>query len=115
MVSKKGIIIRNENTPTVHRDEINSIVDNLETKSFETIFCNTNLEAIDLIKERHDEILFIYLTNPIHNLEESTKEFIDFVNNNENYNHIQLFVRFPKEDNKNKYDWYDDFINFIKL
>lgn len=115
MGSKKGIIIRYKGAPSISRNELKSVVNSLETKTFKTIFCDTHSEAINLLKGMHDEILFIYLTNPLPNVDESTKEFIELINSNENYKHINLFVRLPKENKKNKYDWDDDFINFIKL
>lgn len=115
MGSRIGIIFRYEGAPSISRNELKSVVNSLETKTFKTIFCDTQSEVINLLKDRSDEILFIYLTNPLSNVDESTKEFIEFISSNENFKHINLFVRLPKEIKKSKYDWDDDFINFIKL
>ena len=115
MGSKKGIIIRYEGAPSISRTELKSVVNSLETKTFKTIFCDTQSEAVNLLKDIPDEILFIYLTNPLPNADESTKRFIDFINSNENYKHINLYVRLPHDTKKSKYDWDDEFINFIKF
>lgn len=115
MGSRIGIIFRHEGAPSISRNELKAVVNSLETKTFKTIFCDTQSEVINLLKDRHDEILFIYLTNPLSNVDESTKEFIEAISSNENFKHINLFVRLPEEIKKSKYDWDDDFINFIKL
>ncbi|MFX0039298.1 MAG: hypothetical protein ACFFCY_08185 [Promethearchaeota archaeon] len=115
MFDKIGIIIKDIKAPKVDSNEISSILSYFDTKSLDTIVCENIFEAKHIIKEKYKEIAFIYLTNPIPTLEEDIYDFIEFINKNENYKHIEFFARMPKKQKKNKYHWYDDFINYIKF
>jgi hypothetical protein len=115
VIDKLGIIIRNVNAPLVSSNEIKSILSSLGTNSVDTIICESISEAKYIIKEKHEEISFVYLTNPILSIEKATYDFIEFITNNKNYKHIEFFARMPKKQKGNKYKWDDDFINYIKL
>ncbi len=114
-MDKFGIIIEDENAPKVSSNEIKSILTYFDTKSLDTIVCENLIEAKSIIKEKYEEISFIYLINPIPNLKESINDLIEFINNNENYKHIEFFARMIKKQKENKYNWDDDFINYIKF
>jgi hypothetical protein len=104
---KKGIVISDDQTPEVGPSEW--------TDKFEKIFCKNVLETQKAIKESFEEIRFLYLTNPIPNIKKTTYKFIKFLKKNDKYKHIEIFIRFPKEQKVNKNKWYDNFINEIKL
>ena len=115
MFDKIGIIIKDKKAPKVNSNEMKSILTYFDTTSVDTIVCETIFEAKHIIKEKYEEITFIYLTNPIPTLEEEVCDFIEFINKNENYRHIEFCARMPKKQKENKYHWYDDFINYIKF
>ena len=93
MLNKIGIIIKNVKAPIVSSKEIKSILSNLGTNSIDAIVCKSFLEAKEIIREKYEEILFRYLTDPIPNIEKSTYNFIEFITNNMNYKHIEFFAR----------------------
>ncbi|MFX0007109.1 MAG: hypothetical protein ACFFA7_01050 [Promethearchaeota archaeon] len=115
MFDKFGIIIKDKKAPTVSSDEIKSILTYFNTNSLDTIVCENIIEAKDVIKEKYEEISFIYLTNPIPTLEDNVHDFVEFINNNENYKYIEFFARMPNKQKESKYRWDDDFIDFIKF
>ncbi|MFW9818137.1 MAG: hypothetical protein ACFFE5_00890 [Candidatus Thorarchaeota archaeon] len=115
MYDKFGIIIKDKKAPTVSSNEIKSILAYFNTKSLDTIVCENIIEAKSVIKEKYEEISFIYLTNPIPTLEENIQDFIEFINKNEHYRHIEFFARMPKKQKESKYIWDDDFISYIKF
>ena len=115
MLKKIGIIIKNVKAPIVSSKEIKSILSTLGTNSIDIIFCESFLEAKEIIREKYKEISFIYLTAPIPKIEKSIYRFVEFITNHVNYKHIEFFARMPKMKKESKYTWYDDFINFIKL
>jgi hypothetical protein len=112
---KFGIIIKDKKSPTVSSDEIKSILAYFNTKSLDTIVCENIIEAKNVIKEKYEEISFIYLTNPISTLEDNVYDFVEFINNNENYKQIEFFARMPTKQKESKYRWDNDFIDFIKF
>jgi hypothetical protein len=112
---KIGIIIKNAKAPKISPNEIRSILSYFNTKSLDTIECENIIEAKSIIKGKYKDISFIYLTNPIPTLEENMYDFIEFIYKNENYKHIEFFARLPKKQTESKYNWYDDFINYIKF
>jgi hypothetical protein len=114
VTSKKGIIITDDLTPKVGPSEWESISSSLNSNEFEKIFCKNVLEAQKIILESYNEIYFLYLTNPISNIKKTTYKFITFLKKNDKYKHIEIFIRFPKEQEVDKSKWYDDFINEIK-
>jgi hypothetical protein len=113
VLDKFGIIIEDKKAPKVSSNEIKSILTYFDTKSLDTIVCENIIEAKSIIKEKYEEISFIYLINPIPNLKESINDLIEFINNNENYKHIEFFARMIKKQKEDKYNWDDDFINYI--
>ncbi|MFX1502964.1 MAG: hypothetical protein ACFFDH_18535 [Promethearchaeota archaeon] len=115
MLEKIGIIIKNEKAPKVSSEEIKSILSSLGVEYIDTLICDNASIAKRLIKEKFEEISFIYLTNPIPNIEKATYELIEYIKNNKNYQHIEFFARMPNKEKESKYKWYDDFINFIKF
>ncbi|MFX1419750.1 MAG: hypothetical protein ACFE9N_12590 [Promethearchaeota archaeon] len=115
MVEKLGIILRNVKAPEVSSNELKSILTSLGTKSIDTIVCDNILEAKEIIQEKFEIISFIFFTSPIPKIDKTTQSFIEFITNNEDYKHIEFFARMHKEEQKKKYKWYDDFINYIKL
>jgi hypothetical protein len=112
---KFGIIIKDKKAPIVSPDEVKSILEYYNTKSLDTIVCENIIEAKEVIKEKYEEISFIYLTHPISILENNVHDFVEFINNNENYKHIEFFARMPKKQKESKYSWDNDFIDFIKF
>ncbi len=115
MLDKIGIIIKNVESPQISSNEMKSILSHFNTKSLDTIICEDLIEAKNIIKEKFEEISFIYLVNPIPTINKVLYDFIDFINKNEDYKHIEFFARMPKKQKENKYNWYDDFINYIKF
>ena len=115
MFDKIGIIIKDEKAPEVSPSEIKSVLKSLNTKSVNIIGCESILDAKKIIEERYEEIAFIYLTVPIPTIEHSTYNFIEFITKNENYKHIEFFARMQKRKQEKRYNWDDDFINYIKL
>ncbi|MFW9971154.1 MAG: hypothetical protein ACFFDF_13255 [Candidatus Odinarchaeota archaeon] len=111
---KKGIIIRDKNTPRASKKELKSVLSSLEAVN-SVYYCNSTARAIQIIEEKYKELSFIYLLNPIPEMEKDTYDFIEFVTKNEHYKHIEFYARLPKKKRRNKYNWYDDFINYIKL
>ncbi len=115
MFDKIGIIIKNIKAPKVSSNEIKTILSSLGTKSIDTIVCDSILEAKKIIQEKYEEISFIYIISPIPTLEKPTCDFLEFITKNEIYKHIKFFARMPKRQKDSKYNWYDDFINYIKF
>lgn len=115
MFDKFGIILKDTKAPKVSSNEIKSILSYFNTKSLDTIVCENIFEVKSVIKEKYEEISFIYLTNPIPSLEESIHDLLEFINNNENYKHIEFFARMPKKQKESRYNWNNDFINYIKF
>ncbi|MFX1389721.1 MAG: hypothetical protein ACFE9Z_06655 [Promethearchaeota archaeon] len=115
MEIKKGIIIIDKNAPKVSKKELKLILSSLKSGCIYPIYCQSTSEAKSIVEEKHKELSFIYLITPIYEIEKSTSDFIEYITKNEQYKHIEFYARLPKKKGRNKYNWYDDYINYIKL
>jgi hypothetical protein len=111
---KKGIIIRDKNAPRASKKELKLVLSSLEGV-ISVYYCHSTARAKRIIEEKYNELSFIYLLNPIPEMEKDTYDFIDYVTKNEKYKHIEFYARLPKKQRGDKYKWYDDYINYLKL